>query len=57
MSNEEFDFASEIGDIEDELDLTLYADAKELADEVVLQLLQSISEGLLKRGRFDLFYN
>lgn len=54
MSNDDFDFASEIGDIEDELDLTLYADAKELADEVVLQSLQSISEGLLKRGRFDL---
>ncbi len=54
MSNDDFDFASKIGDIEDDLDLTLYADAKELADEVVLQSLQSISEGLLKRGRFDL---
>jgi 6-phosphogluconolactonase len=54
MSNEGFDFDGEFGDLEDDLDLTLYTDAKELTEEVIAQTLQSVSEGLSDRGRFDL---
>lgn len=54
MSDQNFDFDGEFGDIEDELDLTLYADAKELSEEVVAQTLQDITNGLLENSRFDL---
>lgn len=54
MSDQNFDFDGEFGDIEDELDLTLYADAKELSEEVVAQALQDITNGLLENSRFDL---
>jgi Mg2+/Co2+ transporter CorC len=40
------DFDSIVGDIDDELDLTLYADAKELSEEVTVQILASIERGL-----------
>lgn len=39
----EFD---EFDDLEDDLDLTLYADSIELVNEVVAQLIQTIQEGL-----------
>jgi len=54
MSEETFDFDGEFGDIEDELDLTLYADAEELSGEVVAQTLQLIADGLADKFRFDL---
>jgi 6-phosphogluconolactonase len=54
MSDENFDFNGEFGDLEDELDLTLYADAKELSEEVVAQTLQEIADGLAASARFDL---
>ena len=54
MSDDNFDFEGEFGDIDDQLDLTLYADAAELTTEVVAQLLQSIEEGLTEGARFDL---
>ena len=54
MSEETFDFDGEFGDIEDELDLTLYADAEELSGEVVAQTLQLIADGLADKSRFDL---
>ena len=43
MSDE---FDSIIGDIDDELDLTLYADSAELAEEVTVQVLAAIEKGL-----------
>ena len=43
-----------MAEIADELDLTLYADAKELIDEVVAQTLQNIADGLVAKSRFDL---
>jgi 6-phosphogluconolactonase len=54
MSEDRFDFDSEFGEIDDQLDLTLYADSAELASEVIAQLLQVIEEGLSERNRFDL---
>lgn len=50
--NEEFDEI--VGDIEDELDLTLYADIDELAEEVTDQILLAIENGLLADGTFHL---
>jgi len=43
-----------VGDFEDELDLTLYADANELAEEVTAQALLAIENGLLAQGEFHL---
>ena len=54
LSEDNFDFEDEFGEIDDQLDLTLYADATELTAEVIAQLLQSIEEGLSETGRFDL---
>ena len=54
MSEDAFDFEGEFGEIDDQLDLTLYADAAELTTEVIAQLLQSIEEGLTEGARFDL---
>jgi len=54
MSEDGFDFQGEFGEIDDQLDLTLYADAAELTTEVIAQLLQSIEEGLTEKARFDL---
>lgn len=54
MNEDGFDFEDEFGDIDDQLDLTLYADAIELVAEVTAQILQSVEEGLTERGRFDL---
>ena len=51
MSNE---FDEIISDIEDELDLTLYADSQELAEEVTSQILLAIESGLLAKGEFNL---
>ena len=54
MASEDFDFEGEFGDLEDDLDLTLYADQGELITEVVAQTLQSINEGLFNKNRYDL---
>ena len=54
MSEDNFDFEDEFGELDDQLDLTLYADAAELTAEVLAQLLQCIEEGLSETGRFDL---
>jgi 6-phosphogluconolactonase len=43
-----------IGDIGDELDLTLYADAAELAEEVTVQILAAIEKGLKLKSQFHL---
>jgi 6-phosphogluconolactonase len=51
MSDE---FEEIVGDIEDELDLTLYSDGDELADEVTAQILTAIENGLLAQGSFHL---
>jgi 6-phosphogluconolactonase len=51
MSDE---FDSIMGDIDDELDLTLYADATELAEEVTVQVLAAIEKGLKLKSRFHL---
>ena len=51
MSDE---FDEIVADIEDELDLTLYADIDELADEVTAQILLTIEAGLLAKGEFHL---
>lgn len=48
------DFDSIVGDIEDELDLTLYADAKELSEEVTVQILASIERGLKLKNQYHL---
>jgi 6-phosphogluconolactonase len=52
LMNDEFEEI--VGDIEDELDLTLYADAQELAEEVTSQILLTIENGLLAQGKFNL---
>ncbi len=54
MNEDSFDFEGEFGEIDDQLDLTLYADATELTAEVIAQLLQNIEEGLTATSRFDL---
>ncbi|CAN2184883.1 NagB 6-phosphogluconolactonase/Glucosamine-6-phosphate isomerase/deaminase [Candidatus Nanopelagicaceae bacterium] len=51
MSDE---FDEIVGDIDGELDLTLYADGDELADEVTAQILMTIEGGLLAQGVFHL---
>lgn len=51
MSDE---FDEIVGDIDDQLDLTLYADSEELAEEVVAQVLVAVENGLLARGQFHL---
>jgi hypothetical protein len=38
------DFDAIVGDIDDELDLTLYADAAELSEEVTVQILAAIEK-------------
>jgi 6-phosphogluconolactonase len=43
-----------IGDIGDELDLTLYADATELSEEVTVQILAAIEKGLKLKSQFHL---
>jgi 6-phosphogluconolactonase len=48
------EFDEIVGDIEDELDLTLYSDIDELSDEVSAQVLLAIENGLLARGVFHL---
>lgn len=48
------DFDDIIGDIEGELDLTLYADAPELVSEVCSQILASIERGLKVQNQFHL---
>jgi 6-phosphogluconolactonase len=39
------EFDELFGDLDDELDLTLYADAAELAEEVTVQILAAIEKG------------
>jgi 6-phosphogluconolactonase len=51
MSDE---FDEIVGDIDDELDLTLYTDSEELAEEVTAQILLAIESGLLAQGVFHL---
>ena len=51
MSDE---FDEIVADIEDQLDLTLYADIDELAEEVTAQVLTAIENGLLANGEFHL---
>ena len=51
MSDE---FDEIVGDIDDELDLTLYTDSDELAAEVTAQILLAIESGLLAQGEFHL---
>jgi 6-phosphogluconolactonase len=51
MSDE---FDEIVADIEDELDLTLYANIDELGDEVTAQMLIAIESGLLANGIFHL---
>lgn len=48
------DFDSLIGDIEGELDLTLYADGNELAAEVTTQVIAAIDKGLREQSQFHL---
>jgi len=48
------DFDSIVGDIDDELDLTLYADTKELSEEVTVQILASIERGLKLKNQYHL---
>ena len=48
------DFDDLIGDIEGELDLTLYADAPELVTEVTSQILAAIERGLKVKNQFNL---
>jgi len=51
MSDE---FDEIVGDIDDELDLTLYADTAELAEEVTAQILAAIEKGLKLKSEFHL---
>ena len=48
------DFDALVGDIDDEMDLTLYADATELAEEVTVQILAAIEKGLKLKSQFHL---
>lgn len=48
------DFDAIVGDIDDELDLTLYADAAELAEEATVQILAAIEKGLKLKSQFHL---
>ena len=51
MSDE---FDEIVGDFDDELDLTLYADASELAEEIVVSALAAIEKGLKLKNAFHL---
>ena len=51
MSDE---FDEIVGDIDDELDLTLYADAAELSEEVTVQILAAIEKNLKIKNQFHL---
>jgi len=51
MSDE---FDDIVGDFEDELDLTLYSDSAELAEEVTVQILAAIEKGLKLKSQFHL---
>jgi 6-phosphogluconolactonase len=51
MSDE---FDEIVGDLDGELDLTLYTDAHELAEEVTAQALVAIESGLLAQSEFHL---
>jgi 6-phosphogluconolactonase len=51
MSDE---FDEIVGDLDGELDLTLYTDAHELAEEVTAQALVAIESGLLAQGEYHL---
>lgn len=51
MSDE---FDAIVGDFDDELDLTLYSDAAELAEEVTVQILAAIEKGLKLQSQFHL---
>lgn len=48
------DFDEIVGEHDGELDLTLYTDAQELAEEVTAQALLAIEAGLLAKGEFHL---
>lgn len=48
------EFDEIIGDFDDELDLTLYADSAELAEEVAAQILAAIEKGLKLKSEFHL---
>lgn len=48
------DFDDLVGDFNDELDLTLYADAAELSEEVTVQILAAIEKGLKLKSQFHL---
>ena len=48
------DFDEIVADIDDQLDLTIYADIDELAEEVTAQILLAIENGLLAQGVFHL---
>ena len=51
MSDE---FDDLVGDLNDELDLTLYADSAELSEEVTVQILAAIEKGLKLKNQFHL---
>ena len=51
MSDE---FDDLVGDLDDELDLTLYADSAELSEEVTVQILAAIEKGLKLKNQFHL---
>ena len=48
------DFDAIVGNFDDELDLTLYADAAELSEEVTVQILAAIERGLKLKNQFHL---
>ena len=48
------DFDEIVAEIDDQLDLTIYADIDELAEEVTSQILLAIENGLLAQGEFHL---
>ena len=48
------DFDAIVGNFDDELDLTLYADAAELSEEVTVQILALIEKGLKLKSQFHL---
>lgn len=52
LMSDEFDEI--VGDIDGELDLTLYSDSEELAEEVTAQILLAIENGLLAQSEFHL---
>lgn len=51
MSDE---FDAIIGNFDDELDLTLYADTAELSEEVTVQILAAVEKGLKLKSQFHL---